>query len=87
MDRSPASNNLKALLARKRRFEGPKSGLEQLEGTAGSKKAIQGTEVQPRMSKHSLLEKPNSKQNRVVEKPASTFELKRISLPQESRHC
>jgi hypothetical protein len=38
--RSPASNILKALLARKKQFEGPKPCLEYLEGAAGPKETI-----------------------------------------------
>jgi hypothetical protein len=51
MDQSPTSNISKALLARKRQFEGPKSYLEYLEGAAGPKEAIRGTKVLPRISR------------------------------------
>jgi hypothetical protein len=53
-DRSPASNNLKALLARRRQFEGPKPSLKYLEGTAGLKKIIRGTKAH---SKHHVKNK------------------------------
>jgi hypothetical protein len=38
---------LKALLAQKKQFEGLKPYLKYLEGAAGPKKAIQGTEALP----------------------------------------
>jgi hypothetical protein len=41
---------LKALLARKRQFEGPKSCLEYLEGVVGPKEAIRGTEAHTRIT-------------------------------------
>jgi hypothetical protein len=41
-DRSLASNVLKALLARKRQFEGPKSYLEYLEGATSPKVRFEG---------------------------------------------
>jgi hypothetical protein len=49
-DRSPTSNILKALLARKKQFEGPKPCIEYLEGAAGPKETIRGTKVPPRIS-------------------------------------
>jgi hypothetical protein len=56
---------LKALLARKRQFEGLKPRLEYLEGAAGLKKTIRNNFDRkfPRRSKHSLLEEPNSKRS------------------------
>jgi hypothetical protein len=64
-DRSPASNVLKALLARKRYLEGPKSCLECLEGAAGPKEITRGTEVLPRMSRRRCWpERDNSRSKR-----------------------
>jgi hypothetical protein len=64
---------LKALLAQKKQFEGPKPCLEYLEGAAGPKKTIQNNFDQkiPQKSKHSLLTEPHSKRSakdRVVKK-------------------
>jgi hypothetical protein len=41
---------LKALLAQKKQFEGPKPCLEYLEGAAGPKEIVQGTEALPQIS-------------------------------------
>jgi hypothetical protein len=69
---------LRALLTPKRQFEGQKPSLELLEGAAGPKKTIRGTEAQHRMSRHSLLKKPNSKQ-----KTESSKNLERVWVTQE----
>jgi hypothetical protein len=89
-DQSPASNILKALLARKKQFEGPKPCLEYLEGAAGPKKTIRNNFDQkfPRRSKHSLPKETHSKRSakdRVVEKPCVIWVAQKRGAPKPRR--
>jgi hypothetical protein len=70
-DRSPSSNTLKALLARKKQFERPKPCLEYLEGAAGPKRAIQDnfdrkvlSKEQTTLIRRTSLETFSKRQNR-----------------------
>jgi hypothetical protein len=67
MDRNPVSNISKALLARKKQLEGPKSCLEYIDGTAGPKEITRGTEILSRIyRRHCWPERDNSRDRNPV---------------------